>query len=375
MATYNITYICGHEGTVKLNGPKRTREWIVSNKEKELCPDCYKKHLEEERAAERAAAQEAAKEQELPDLVGTEKQINWALVLRETYLNRLGKLLQTYSLKADIDSVIIQNAIEDIQNETSAYWWIDNRDSADWQIEEILTRRYSELLKLRETTGCISHEEIIRESTIRPESPVSELPAEIKIEKDVIYIKYPVRNDIFREIVKGKGFRWQGDFWARRISKFAGTMQDRAGEIGNLLLKSGFIIQAFDEEAREKAISGNYEREQKRWIAARSEGKYKGYFAISWEYGNQKIYEASRSIAGSRWDNPDVVIPASQYEAVLDLADEFEFKLSEGAQKLSEEAIKTKESSIVVKPGDALEPVKEIKSIPGEIDDELRDDN
>ena len=164
-------------------------------------------------------------------------------------------------------------------------------------------------------------------------------------------------------------------FRSRKISIFAGSVEDRSGEIGNLLLKAGFIVQINDEPAREKAISGTYEPEQKRWVKSLIEGKYKGYFALSWEYGNQKIYEASRSIAGSRWDKPYVVIPASQYEAVLDLADEFGFKLSEGANKLVEEAIKTRNSSIVVKPGDTPEPVKEVKSTPGEIDDELRDDN
>jgi len=375
MATYNITYACGHEGSVRLTGPKRTREWIVSNKEKELCPDCYKKHLEEERAAEREAAQVAAKEQELPDLIGTEKQVNWAITIRAKYLEILADILQSVTIRDEIDLIVFQNVIESIQNETAASWWIDNRTSDEYEIKQYLAKKYQELLKLRETTGCISEEEAIQEATLRPESPVSELPAEIKIEKDIIYIKYPERNDDFREIVKYHGFKWYGDSWARRISKFAGTVQDRAGEIGNHLLKEGFIIRVFDEEARGKAISGNYALEQKRWVAARVEGKYKGYFALSWEQGNEKIYDASRSIAGSRWDKPYVVIPSAQYEAILDLADEFGFKLSEGAQKLVKGAIKTKESSIVANPGEAPEPIKEVKSTPGEIDDELRDDN
>ena len=376
MVTYNITYACGHEGSVRLTGPKRTREWIVSNKEKELCPDCYKKHLEEERAAEREAAQVAAKEQELPDLIGTEKQVNWAITIRAKYLEILADILQSVTIRDEIDPIVFQNVIESIQNETAASWWIDNRTSDEYEIKQYLAKKYQELLKLRETTGCISEEEAIQKATLRPESPVSELPAEIKIEKDIIYIKYPERNDDFREIVKYHGFKWYGDSWARRISKFAGTVQDRAGEIGNLLLKAGFIIRVFDEEAREKAISGNYEHEQKRWITARIEGQYKGYFALSWEYGNQKIYEASRSIAGSRWSKPSVVIPAAQYEAVLDLADEFGFRLSEGAEELVESAKKTKESALVVTPGDTPDPVNEVKrSTPGEIDDELRDDN
>lgn len=374
MPAYNITYACGHDGTIRLRGPKRTREWIAKSKESELCPDCYKKHLEEKREFERTIARAEAKEQELTDLVGTEKQIAWAITIRAKYLSLLDETLQSLHLSNEIDSVIFQEVIESIQNETAASWWIDN-GCVSFFDKRILVNRYRDLLKLRETTGCISPEEAIIEATLRPESPVTELPVEIQIKQDVISIKYPERNDTFREIVKDKGFRWSGDSWERRISKFAGTTQDRAGEIGNLLLKTGFILQVFDEEARGKAISGNYEPEQTRWVKKLTEGKYVGWFSLTWEYGNQTIYEASRSIAGSRWNKPSVVIPASQFEAILDLADEFGFKLSEGAQKLVDEAKRAKESSIVVKPGDAPKPVEIKKSAPGEIDDDLRDEN
>lgn len=374
MPAYNITYACGHDGTIRLHGPKRTREWIAKSKESELCPDCYKKHLEEKREFERTIARAEAKEQELTDLVGTEKQIAWAITIRAKYLSLLDETLQSLHLSNEIDSVIFQEVIESIQNETAASWWIDN-GCVSFFDKRILVNRYRDLLKLRETTGCISPEEAIIEATLRPESPVTELPVEIQIKQDVISIKYPERNDTFREIVKDKGFRWSGDSWERRISKFAGTTQDRAGEIGNLLLKTGFILQVFDEEARGKAISGNYEPEQTRWVKKLTEGKYVGWFSLTWEYGNQTIYEASRSIAGSRWNKPSVVIPASQFEAILDLADEFGFKLSEGAQKLVDEAKRAKESSIVVKPGDAPKPVEIKKSAPGEIDDDLRDEN
>lgn len=371
MATYNITYACGHEGSVRLTGPKRTREWIVSNKEKELCPDCYKKHLEEERAAEREAAQVAAKEQELPDLIGTEKQVNWALTIRAKFLDLLDKMLQSNYLDEDEEAEIVRSIVS-IQNETAASWWIDNcRNVTEYvYVHHVLLKR---LKDLPEEFPAIEAEII---PVIRPENPVSELIAIIEINDDSLSIQYPEINDDFKKIVKSHGFRWSGRYWKRVLNDFNGSVDDRAGEIGNLLLKAGFIVQVNHVSAREKAISGNYEHEQKRWITARIEGQYKGYFALSWEYGNQKIYEASRSIAGSRWSKPSVVIPAAQYEAVLDLADEFGFRLSEGAELLVRETKLSKESALVVTPGDAPDPVNEVKrSTPGEIDDELRDDN
>lgn len=371
MATYNITYVCGHEGSVRLTGPKRTREWIVSNKEKELCPECYKKHLEEERAAEREAAQVAAKEQELPDLIGTEKQVNWALTIRAKFLDLLDKMLQSNYLDEDEEAEIVRSIVS-IQNETAAAWWIDNcRNATDYvYVHHVLLKR---LKDLPEEPSVIEAEII---PIIRPENPVSELIAIIEITDDTISIQYPEINDDFKEIVKSHGFRWSGGYWKRALNDFNGSVDDRAGEIGNLLLKAGIVVQVNHVSAREKAISGTYEPEQKRWIKRLTDGKYKDYFSLTWEYGNQTIYEATRSIAGSRWNKPAVVIPAAQYEAVLDLVDEYGFKLSTGAERLVQETKRLKESALVVTPGDAPEPINEVKrSTPGEIDDELRDDN
>ena len=54
MAKYSVTYACGHTDTVNPIGPTRTREWILKNKEQELCPDCYRAQLEAKREADLA---------------------------------------------------------------------------------------------------------------------------------------------------------------------------------------------------------------------------------------------------------------------------------------------------------------------------------
>jgi hypothetical protein len=113
-------------------------------------------------------------------------------------------------------------------------------------------------------------------------------------------------------------------------------------------LKAGFIISIMDDTLKEKILKKEYEPEQKRWIAARISGKYKGFFSLSWEYGNEKIYNAARAVAGSRWDKPNIVIPSYQYEAILDLVDQFDFKLSVGALELIVQARKTKEEALIV---------------------------
>lgn len=188
------------------------------------------------------------------------------------------------------------------------------------------------------------------QTTIRPTNPLTETVADISISGQYVHISFLERDDKFREVIKNNGFSWGGfDVgWERKCNQFTGSPLDRATEICILLLKAGFIISIMDDTLKEKILKKEYEPEQKRWIAARISGKYKGFFSLSWEYGNEKIYNAARAIAGSRWDKPNIVIPSYQYEAILDLTDQFDFKLSAGALELIEQARKTKEEALVV---------------------------
>lgn len=49
MAKYSGTFSCGHDGRVDVIGPTKNRQWIVDRKFEGLCPECYEKHLLEER--------------------------------------------------------------------------------------------------------------------------------------------------------------------------------------------------------------------------------------------------------------------------------------------------------------------------------------
>ena len=68
---YDITYSCGHAGTVELYGKTSEREskirWYETTA---VCPECYKKQQEE--------AAETITKYELPELGGSEKQVAWA---------------------------------------------------------------------------------------------------------------------------------------------------------------------------------------------------------------------------------------------------------------------------------------------------------
>jgi len=190
----------------------------------------------------------------------------------------------------------------------------------------------------------------VSHTTIRPVKPVTETVADVSILDKYIHVSFFERDDDFREIVKDNGFSWSWDSgcWARKCTSFTGSPLDRATELCIQLLKANFIISIVDDSLKEKILKKEFEPEHKRWIKAIVDGKYKGWFSLSWEYGNEKIYKASRAVAGSRWSKPSVIIPPYQYEAVLDLVDQFNFKLSNGAREIIELAKKSKEEALIV---------------------------
>lgn len=112
MAKYQVTFSCGHTSTVELVGKTSERERrILWYEQSGICPDCYKAQQE----AKRTAAIDVCKD--LPQLVGSPKQIAWAEKIRAEKYNMFnGK---------DFDIV---------SGETSAVWWIEHRDNVETEI-------------------------------------------------------------------------------------------------------------------------------------------------------------------------------------------------------------------------------------------------
>lgn len=121
MAKYEVTFSCGHTGTVELFGKTADRErklrWYETSA---VCPECYK-------------AQQKAESEEfnagLPALTGSEKQISWAKDIRA---------------KAIKDS-FVKKYFSLISGETSAKWWIENR----FDFESICTKRFEKDAKAK----------------------------------------------------------------------------------------------------------------------------------------------------------------------------------------------------------------------------------
>lgn len=393
MAWYDITYSCGHQGREQIIGKLTTRDWIIKNKSDGLCPDCYKQHIQELRKAENKKSAEINKEYGLPELIGTPKQVEWGETCRKNKIERMEHALETETIRSfrrmddERKKVLLEKyrlAAQRVMMEESAAWWIDHRGMSGGDIRDLLDKHIKAMEN--EVTGELEVEKMIEaEITVRPEDPKTETVAFIKFEDETIEINFPERREDFRQIVKGRGFEWNGlqSCWIRKITIFSGPVLDRVAEVGHLLLGRGFVVRIPDMTAREMAVTGQYQKEQTRWIKESTSDKYKGSFAISWNRDREDLYDVARQLPGSRWDRTVVTVPPERFEEVLDFAGIYGFKLSQAALNVVERARAIKEASLVARvevPREGkvhMSSAIPILQVPDEvtIDEELRDDD
>ena len=336
MSWYYGTFSCGHEGRVNITGPTKNRQWIADRKFEELCKECYEKKLEADRQKANEEAEEKAKEMELVGLTGTEKQVAWANTLRQKLIDKVENFVNNDDEKEywsfwqkkykEFKEVEIENLLEVLNyiliNETTAKFYINNRctDTLD-----ILSKYIGKVF--------ISDEDKIEEmikKDVKLESTV--VPIEVKydgiveiFEKDEKIIVTYEKNEEFRLLVKSLGYKWNGA-WEKNLNVTTGKVEDRIAELGNKLLNAGFSVCIYDEKTREKAIDGNFEQENDRWILIdpKSEEKIK----IIWDGINDKLYGASRRLPGSIWENRCIKVKVEKYEEILEFAEMYGFNIS-----------------------------------------------
>ena len=121
MAKYEIVYKCGHAETVQLYGPEKDRERRIEYLRACLCPDCYRAQQTEKATDEATAAG-------LPELTGSEKQVNWAVTIRSKVLQKLADFRGNLSNQPQEVLDRFDEIAADVKGHTEARWWIDRRD-------------------------------------------------------------------------------------------------------------------------------------------------------------------------------------------------------------------------------------------------------
>lgn len=381
MAKYAISYQCGCKGSIHTIPDEQRIAYLEAG----VCMECYKYYANE-------AISKPDKPLDLPVLTGSEKQVAWANSLRIHKLNEIEEYLAERA-QNDYNTDEYRHAlmaVEEIQRKSNAKQWIQWRLYSPAQmIREILDAMMAvpTAKEVAEKEATQAKEDAIKraalsEATLRPEEAVSSIAAEIYVEGNVISVFFPKPLESFNTIVRDMGYVWKHGMWRKTIDTFAGTSEDRAVELGYTLLSNGFYVRLFDASLRARIANADFETEQTRWVMKRANGDYLGWFMVRWGC-NEDFYDAARRIEDSRYDGRMVVVPPDQFEQVLDFAERYDFKLSEGAQIAMQEARKAKESMLLVNakprkqqktPAPTSKPPVLVIPATIEIDEDLKDD-
>lgn len=356
-----VVYSCGHKAHVTLYGKseeqERKRKWC---EEQGICPTCYAEQMKRDRAVLLAMRKE---EYCLPDLEGSPKQTAWAEKIRNAGID----LLERVILQGDNDialaanpkqaSQLIQQRHETIELcremfavVTDSRFYIDNREgmySPRWLI--FVSRSYE---AMREVEAPDIPQKIRRDATMVPEHPAHDDAVEVIAEPDRVCAKYK-KDESFRSVVKKLHFDWDGEHraWVRICSQFSGRAEDRAAELVNTLLRSGFIVMCADANVRSLAESAEYKKECRRWIKAAKNDDY----VIQWDRDDKDFYRSAMELPGAKYrrDAGGVVVPAVHWREIKDFAYIYDFNLSEKVQAIANAA---RDAEIPAQPAEPVIP-------------------
>lgn len=400
MAKYEITRACGHTETVQITGPVAGRARQAEYEAGKQCYDCYKAEQAKKLDAENVAAAEAAKEAGLPALTGSEKQVAWANTLREKMLAKLAELVayaKGYAAEHGDDASVarqmcqIEIGAELIRSRTAASWWIDNRSTDGRELIKSLLPEIDAEIAARSTAPstpaeAVEEQAAQEEALLKPAGePASAQIADISQRADTLCISFPERNDAFRAAMHALGYKWSATHWAKPLSFRTGEPADRMAEAAHAILAAGFMARLHDVAAREKAVSGDFQPEQRRWVAKGTAGTYAGWYAITWPKSDD-LYAPARKLLGSKYANGCIYVPPGSTDEVLDFAEHYGFALSPGARAVADAHLAELARGMVVERPKALEskrvreadtahPEKLATPENTEVDDELCDKN
>lgn len=328
MAKYDVKFSCGHQETVVLFGKNTIRQLRIKRMEEvELCSACSEAKRQAERAEALKAAEEQAKKENLPKLLGSQKQVEWAMQIRSKIVNDFDAIIwEAIKYGKMNQEVLIDTLTNLLLTETSATYYIDNRDTINGTLYdatfESLKRKYY-------MTNDKKQEKIIKEeSTIIPKNFNEKELVEI-IEKDnKIYIKSP-KDERLRQVVKSLGYRWGEGSRYRSVDIQRGSIEDRLAEVASQILALGFGVICTNQKARELAISGEFEPEHRRWITwDDKERKIK----LFWEK-NESMYLQLRKLPGSRYQDGGILVDISIHEELEDISNLADFRFTEEARE------------------------------------------
>lgn len=365
MAKYSVTFSCGHTATIQLFGKETDRQRKIKwYEESGLCPDCYRKQQEEEKKKREEAEAKEAKGLGLADLTGTEKQISWANSIRnsqikdiEGYISNLNFHINAYRKNSEHEDRIADaekmltflSTMENIiGEEDSAHKIIDWRNTRIATLAECYMKiekdiasgkkipddyldEYGSELFVKTLRAMYGIEAPKQEAAalLSPEKKTSDILASVSYTDSKVTIESPKDYTIIG-IARNNGYRWDGYEWVLQVTLKTGKPEDRAAEIANELLNSGYQVKV-PESIANAAVSGKYEPRRTRWISAYDGDS--GHVYVSWDKDDD-MYNTAKKLSGSKWvRGRGMRIPTSSADEIEEFAETYGFMISGGALK------------------------------------------
>lgn len=325
------TFSCGHTDSIYIGGyTSEYRKEIFEDRIKELCPTCTEILKLDERKKELQEALEEAEDSNLPELQGSEAQVQWAVTLRAEFIEEFIKEYDTE--RKDNNDVL--NYILTI---TSSTYWIE--DYREYKLSYLYKNAKNQMEKIeKDKTEQLLSKALEKEQTIIPKD-YNNILVEIKLIYNIIFLKTE-KNNTFRDIAKSLAYKWDTDdrMWIKELDEYSGDTNDRIVEISNRLLAENFgVILKVDnyENLREKAINGDYDEECMRWI---SYSEKLNSFLVFFKVWNEELKNEVSKLGGQyNWNLHSRVVPIEKYLAVEDLAYNLNFKFTDLAKLKIEE--------------------------------------
>lgn len=396
--TETMTFVAANRKEVE-----RYADWKVENGA--LCDTCKEKQRQED---SRKAA-EAAKGKGLPTLHGTEKQVAWAESIRAELLAIADKLANATTLlqAGDMDSAraayrdvpvtwqpngftfrglditdaqvpeVVLAACRLLAEQRDAGWWIDFRGTGF----ELLVREFSAQI-MDVLNGAPSKQEVIEDVAIKPAAPISPVPVEVAIGKEMVFIAHPEKSAPLLDVIKPMGywFDWEKRAHRLRVSVTTGSVEDRAAEAMHKLLAAGFIVVCQRQSVREKALSGSYDPVYPRWISFRAGGSMDGWLQVFCRDGLSLSADLTPLKPRKDYyrDHSWFVRP-EHYAVLLDMAEVHGIRITDGAWRALKKAQAADEAALLAQtlpdaPSASAETREPEQFSPADIDPELKDD-
>lgn len=135
MTKYTVAHVCGHEEIHELTaGSANRREFTAKRRATKPCSKCSREAWQADVDSTNAYYALLAAEHGLPDLVGTERQVPWAVGLRGELLDQVDEHAPALRALCTQHQRPYEDGGRQVIREfvimhTDAAWWIENRKS------------------------------------------------------------------------------------------------------------------------------------------------------------------------------------------------------------------------------------------------------